>query len=292
MKSSRGEKLFYAINEMFLVVIGLICLAPLIHVMAVSFSSSNAVAAGQVYFWPKQFTTFTYQYILENHKFWTGLYTSALRTVIGTTFNLLLTALIAYPLSKDVSRFRYRTFFSWFVFVPMILNGGLIPTYMLVKEVGLIDSIWALILPMAVPVFYVLVMLNFFRGLPIELEEAAIVDGAGHWRILFTIFVPLSLPAFATIAVYAILQHWNSWFDGLIYMNDPKNYPLMTYLQTAVLRIDWESLTADEAARLAKLGDRAYRSAQMFLGCLPVLMIYPFFQKYFVKGLVLGSVKG
>jgi putative aldouronate transport system permease protein len=229
---------------------------------------------------------------MEAELFWTGLRNSVVRTALGWTVNIFFTVLAAYPLSKSNERFKHRTFFAWFFFLPMIINGGLIPNYILVKELGLIDNILALVLPMAVPVFYVLVMLNFFRNLPIEMEESALLDGASQWRILLKIYIPLSLPAFETITVYVLVMHWNFWFDGLIYMNDPKNYPLMTYLQTAVLNIDWDNLTPDEAERLSQLGGRTYNAAQMFLGAIPIILTYPFLQKYFVKGLVLGGVKG
>lgn len=292
MKASPGERIFYTLNEIFLVIVGVLCFAPLLHVAAVSFSNNSVVAAGQVFFWPVRPTTFAYEYIMQNEMFWKGMVNSIARTLLGTAVNLVFTVLIAYPLSKSVSRFKHRTMFAWFFFIPMIVNGGLIPNYILINQLKMIDRIWALVLPSGVPIFYILVMLNFFRDLPVEIEESALIDGAGQWRILLQLYIPLSTPALATITVFAVIGHWNSWFDGLIYMNDPKNYPLMTYLQTAVLNIDWDNLTASEAAQMSKLGDRTYKSAQMFLGCLPVLLTYPFLQKYFVKGLVLGGVKG
>ena len=292
MKYTRGEKIFYHFNTLFLVMLAIFCLAPLVHVMAISFSANEMVVTGHVLFWPLKFTAGAYEYLLNNSLFWKGLTNSIVRVVLGIAMNLFLTLLAAYPLSKETSRFRQRTVYAWYFFIPMILSGGLIPTFILVNEVHLIDSIWALILPGAVPIFYVLLLLNFFRGLPAEIEEAALIDGANQWTILFGIMVPLSLPALATITVYAILGHWNSWFDGLIYMSDPNHYPLMTYLQTAVLQKDMTNMTQEEIEKLTILGDRTYKAAQIFLGSLPVIITYPFFQKYFTKGLVLGSVKG
>jgi len=292
MKATRGEKIFYAVNSVFLVLVAFLCLMPLVHIFAISLSSNTAVTTGRVTFWPVDFSATAYTYILENSMFWTSMGTSVVRVVLGLAVNLLLTVTCAYPLSKSNQRFRARTVYAWFFFIPMILNGGLVPTFFLVKEMKLLNSIWALILPSAVPVFYILIMLNFYRTLPEELEEAAIVDGAGQWKILTKIILPLSLPSLATISVYSILAHWNSWFDGMIYMNTPLKYPLMTYLQTTVLQIDLSKLTPEEAQRMATLGSRSFKSAQIFLACVPVLFTYPFFQKYFVKGMVLGSVKG
>jgi putative aldouronate transport system permease protein len=199
---------------------------------------------------------------------------------------------LAYPLSKEVKTFRIRTYLAWFVVFTMLFNGGLIPTYMIVRETHLLNSIWSLVIPGAVPVFDVLLMLNFFRGLPKEMEEAALIDGAGHWTILFNIYLPLSLPALATIGLFATVGHWNEWFSAMIYMNSPEKYPLQTYLRTVIIEQDLNQLDPGDAIRqLQDLSLRTTRSAQIFLGALPILMVYPFLQKYFVKGIVLGSVK-
>ena len=265
-----------------MILLGILCFAPLLHIFAVSFSSSASVAANEVTFWPRRFSTIAYRYAMSADLFWSGLYNSFVRTGLGVVMSLFFTVIVAYPLSKDSKRFRHRTLFAWFFFLPMIINGGLIPNYILIKELGLLDNILALVLPMALPVFYILVMLNFFRNLPGEMEESALMDGASQWRILFQIYVPLSLPAMATIAVYILAMHWNSWFDGLIYMNDPNNYPLMTYLHTAVLN----------TYSRYQVSSRTNNAAMMFLGATPIILTYPFLQRYFVKGLVLGGVKG
>ena len=174
----------------------------------------------------------------------------------------------------------------------MLFNGGLVPNYLLVKELGLLNSIWALVLPGAVPVFSIILMLNFYREIPEEMEDAAFVDGASHWRILFQVYVPLSLPAVATISLFAIVAHWNSWFDGLIYMKGDR-YPLQTYLQTIVAAFQNASiLNNTELMRLANLNDRSVKAAQLIIGALPILLVYPYLQKYFVSGIKLGGVKG
>ena len=178
----------------------------------------------------------------------------------------------------------------------MLFVPSMIPSFIVVQNLGLIDTIWALVLPGALPIFNMVVMLNFFRNLPKELEEAALIDGAGHWTILWRIFVPLSTPSIATITLFCIVNHWNAWFDGMIYMNRPENYPLQSYLQSIV--VTPESIMqvmnpTDEMARLLlSLSNQTARAAQLFVATITVLVAYPFLQKYFTTGLVMGSVKG
>ena len=292
MPVSKGEKIFNVINSIFLVAVALFCLAPMVYMLAVSLSDNAQVVAGNVTFWPKKFTTATYEYLLGYQAFWKSMGISVVRTALSLVFTLTLTVLSAYPLSKSPKKFYGRSIFAWYFFIPMLINGGLIPTYMIISRLGLIGSLWALILPSAVTVFYVMLLLNFFRGLPEELEEAALLDGAGQWTILFRVFLPLAPPALATIAVYCSLAQWNEWFNGIIYMKTPSQYPLMSYLQATVLNVDMESLSAEEQQKMASIGSDTYQAAQLFIAALPMLCIYPFMQKYFTKGLVMGSVKG
>jgi len=198
----------------------------------------------------------------------------------------------AYPLSKKSDVFRARKIYVWIFFFTMLFNGGLVPTFLVVYYTGILDSIWALVIPGAVNTWNIILMLNFFRSMPVELEEAAFLDGASHWNILWRIFVPLSKPAIATITLFTIVGHWNAWFDGLLYMRKSYNYPLQTYLQS-LLTIDISRfLTQEQQNIVAKLSPKTIRSAQVFIAAFPVLCVYPFLQKYFTKGLVLGSVKG
>ena len=292
MPVSKGEKIFNVINSIFLVAVALFCLAPMVYMLAVSLSDNAQVVAGNVTYWPKKFTTATYEYLLGYQAFWKSMGISVVRTALSLVFTLTLTVLSAYPLSKSPKKFYGRSIFAWYFFIPMLINGGLIPTYMIISRLGLIGSLWALILPSAVTVFYVMLLLNFFRGLPEELEEAALLDGAGQWTILFRVFLPLATPALATIAVYCSLAQWNEWFNGIIYMKTPSQYPLMSYLQATVLNVDMESLSAEEQQKMASIGSDTYQAAQLFIAALPMLCIYPFMQKYFTKGLVMGSVKG
>jgi putative aldouronate transport system permease protein len=292
MKVSLGEKTFYILNTIFLLTAAFLCLAPMLHILAVSLSHSAAVTAGRVSFWPVEFTLNSYEYIVKNQIFWRSMFNSVLRVIFGVSVNLICSCLAAFPLSRESGAFKFRTIYAWFFFIPMVLNGGLIPTYMVIMQTKLLGTFWSLIIPGAVPVFYILVLLNFFRGIPKELEDATLMDGGNHWHMLTMVFLPLSTPALATIAVFAILGHWNSWFDGLIYLNNVNQFPLLSYLQSAVISYDPNKLSDSELMKLAQLSNRSFKAAQIFVAALPVMLCYPFLQKYFTKGLIIGSVKG
>jgi putative aldouronate transport system permease protein len=283
---------FSVVNTSFLILVSLLCVLPLVHVVAVSFSSSAATAAGYVKLWPVDFTLASYSYTASRGAFWQSMLVSLERIAIGTPLNLLLTILVAYPLSKESHMFRFRIVYAWIFFIPMLFHGGLIPWYSTIKQYNLLDSIWALILPHAVPIFSVVLLLNFFRELPKELEEAALIDGASHWTTLWKIYVPVSKPALATLALFSMVEHWNSWFDGLLLMGDPAHYPLQSYIQTIVIQQNMANMSRDDLLNLALISDRTLKASQIFLGSLPIILAYPFLQKYFVKGIVLGSVKG
>ena len=208
------------------------------------------------------------------------------------TRNLLLTILIAYPLSKGSRGFRFRNAYAWYFVLTMLFSGGLIPWYMTIKLTGIIDTFWAMILPGAVPVFNVILLLNFFKSLPDEIDQAAQIDGAGRWQALWRIAVPLSAPAVATLTLFCIVTHWNAWFDGLILMNRPEHYPLQSYLQTVIVNRDLSLVTAQDLLNWSEVSDRTSKAAQVFVAVVPVLLVYPFLQKYFAEGIVMGSVKG
>ncbi|MBP1976990.1 carbohydrate ABC transporter permease [Cohnella thailandensis] len=203
---------------------------------------------------------------------------------------MLLTLLIAFPLSKE-SVLKFRTGYVWYFVFTMLFSGGMIPGYLIVKNLGLIDSIWALVLPGAVPIFNVVLMLNFFRGLPKELEEAAFMDGAGYLTSLFRIYAPLSLPVLATTGLFTIVTHWNTWFDGLIFMNSMQHYPLSTYLQTVVVNMNLGSMSLEQLQQFQVVNQQNAKAAQVFLSIVPIMAIYPFLQKYLVQGMVIGGVK-
>lgn len=287
-----SRKMTTILLYVLLALISLACALPLINVLAVSFSSNSYATAGLVKLWPRGFTLSPYHFVLGKPDFLRSMGTSVQRVIYGVSLNMLLTVLIAYPLSMESTRFRYRTAYAWYFVFTTLFAGGLIPSYILVMKLHLLNKIAALVLPGAVPVFNVVLLLNFFRSLPKELSEAAFIDGAGHFKTLWKVYIPLSAPALATITLFAIVGHWNEWFYGLIYMNNPSHYPLSSYLQTVVVNRDLNSLNlTQELQLLQNLSDRTVKAAQIFLGALPVLIVYPFLQRYFMTGIVLGSVK-
>jgi len=291
---TRGERIFAVLNGVLLLGLGFLCVLPLIHVFSVSLSSSAAASSGIVKLWPVDLTVSSYDFIVKKPAFLAALRVTLLRVLIGMVVNMVLTVLTAYPLSKETRAFGMRTFYAWYLFVTMLFGGGLIPWYMTIRATGLLDTVWALVIPAAVPVFHVILLLNFFRSLPKELEESAFIDGAGHLRVLSSIYLPLSPAALATITLFTVVGHWNAWFDGIILMNSPAKYPLQSYLQTIVIAQNLlQNIQSTEQWRIiAQVSDRTAKAAQIFLGALPILLVYPFLQRYFTKGIVLGSVKG
>jgi len=291
IRPSVPYQVFQVCNYALLACISLLCVLPLLHILALSLSSAGAASSGKVLFWPLEFSLTSYQVILGKPEFLRSLGITLQRIGLGLPINLALVVLTAYPLSKERERFRLRTVYAWIFVFTMLFGGGLIPTYMTVKETGLLGTIWALVIPSALGVFNVVLLLNFFRGLPKELEEASFMDGAGHWTTLFRIFIPLSMPAIATITLLTIVGHWNAWFDGMIYMMNPEQYPLSTYLQKMIVFPDFKNLRTEDILLMTQISERTVRAAQIFLGSIPILLIYPYLQKHFVKGIVLGSVK-
>lgn len=291
MKKSLGRRLFLGCNLVFLALLSLMCLMPILHILSISFSSGSAASAGKVLLWPVEFTPAAYQNVFGKPEYLRAFWVTVQRVVLGTAISMFLTILTAYPLSKETHQFGMRTFYAWIFVFTILFNGGLIPWYMTIKAVGLIDSIWALVLPGAVQVFNIILLLNFYRNLPKELEESSRIDGAGHFTTLWKIYAPLSLPALATTGLFTIVWHWNSWFDGMILMNHPDHYPLQTFLQSIIIKMDLRFLKSQDIELMQKLSDRTSKAAQIFVAAFPILVIYPVLQRFFIKGIVMGSVK-
>ncbi|MGI2293834.1 carbohydrate ABC transporter permease [Paenibacillus sp. GXUN7292] len=282
-------KVFYAFNIALLSVLAILCILPLINVLAISFSSRYAIDSNLVTLWPVEFTWEAYLKTLQNDHFARAMGITLERTLLGTALSMLFTIITAFPLSKPDMVFKGRTIYAWVFLFTMLFSGGLIPSYILIQELGLMNSIWALVLP-PINIFNILLLLNFFRGIPKELEEAAFIDGAGYFRSLVNVYVPLSLPALTTLSLFFMVGHWNSWFDGMLYMTDMKQWPLSTLMRTIVVELDFTKITMDPA-EMRLLSERSVKGAQIFISILPIILVYPFLQKYFVKGLVMGSMK-
>lgn len=287
---TNSYRLFSFVNYLVLGLLGLCCILPFIHVLAVSLSGKAPANANLVGLWPIDFTLDAYSKTLDNENFTIALWMAIKRTAFGTGVGMILIFLAAYPLSKEETVFRGRTIYAWMFVFTMLFAGGLVPSYILIMNLGLMNSIWALVLPGAVNVWLVILMLNFFRTIPRELEEAALIDGANHFRTMVSVFLPLSTPAIATLSLFTMVGHWNAWFDGLIYISDNKKYPLSTFLQTIIVQMDFSRMNV-RPEDMANLSERTVKAAQIFIGALPILLVYPLLQKYFVKGIVLGAVK-
>lgn len=297
IRETNARKVFLVVDYIILTVLALSCILPFINLLAISFSDKTAVAANEVGFLPIGFNTAAYSFILSNAAFGKALVITIFRAIIGVAINLLLIIMTAYPLSKRKKDFHLRNIFSWYFVITILFNGGLIPTYMVVKYTGALDNFWALILPGGLSVFNMLVVMNYMRSLPGELLEAAYMDGAGHVQTLVKVVLPVSLPTLATVTLFSFVGHWNSWFDGMIYMKTVDKYPLQTYLQTVVINPEafFRNATnvSEELANYMNLVNaRTTNAAQLFLATVPILCIYPFLQRYFTTGLVMGSVKG
>ncbi|MBQ8095184.1 MAG: carbohydrate ABC transporter permease [Clostridia bacterium] len=287
-----SSRLFVVCNYLLMTFLSLSCLIPLIHILAISLSDSAAATGGLVILWPVNFTLESYAYVARRAAFWHSMLVSVFRVLVGVGLNMVFCVVCAYPLSKDKDQFHMRTFYAWYFFLTMLVSGGLIPLYMVIRQTGLMGTFWALVIPGAVPVYNIILLLNFFRQTPRELEEAAIIDGASQWRIMWQIYVPTSTAALATVALLSTVYHWNEWFNGILYMKTPDQYPLQSYLRTIVIDMKLTNMGANDWQALALVSDKTVKCAQIFLASLPILATYPFLQRYFVKGMVLGSVKG
>ncbi len=288
---TKAYKVFSVVNLCFALLVGVVCLLPMIHMLAVAFSGKAPAQANLVGLIPKDFTLDAFAKTLSNRNFGMSLLISVERTALGLVFFLVFSILTAYPLSKSDKEFKGRSIYLWFFVFTMFFGGGLVPTYILITKLKLVNSIFALVLPGAVNVWSIILLINFFRGIPKELEESATMDGAGRLRVLWSIVLPLSTPVLATLSLFTMVGHWNSWFDGMIYNTDINQYPLATLLQIIVVQEDFTKITADPK-HMADISNRTVKSAQMFIAALPILMVYPFLQKHFVSGIVVGAVKG
>ena len=283
-------KVFYYFNLALLIGVSILCILPMIHIFAVSLSGKSAAESNLVTFFPIDFNLESYARTFENDNFTNAIWISVMRAIAGTVLSMAVTVTAAFSLSRSSVEFKARVFYVWFFLVIMIFDAGLVPNYLLIQQLGLVNSFWVLILPGLVNVWNMILMMNFFRVLPKELDEAAIVDGASTFRILFSVYLPISLPAIATISLFTMVGHWNSWFDGMLYLRSQDQWPLATLLQTIVVVQDF-SKTGITPEDMAMLSNRSVKSAQIFIAMLPILAVYPFLQRFFVKGIVLGAVK-
>lgn len=279
----------------FLFLLLLITIAPVLHVISMSFSSSMAIDRGRVGLLPIEPTVKSYKMILDAGKVPRSFLNSVYYTVLGTAINLIMTTLTAYPLSKK--NLPLRGFYMTLIIITMFFGGGLIPSFLLVRSLRMYNTVWALVLPGAISSMNMIIMRTFFEGIPAELEESAHLDGANDFRILIRIILPLSTASIATIGMFYAVGHWNSWFSANIYLRESSKFPLQLILREIIMQNQMARELAEQG-NLAALEDAGYVSveglkyATLVISIVPMLMIYPFVQKYFVKGVLIGSLKG
>lgn len=288
-KQSLPRRVFIVFNYCFCILIAFLCLMPVLHILALSFSGKDAIYAGRVTFLPVDFTPGSYTYVLRNEQFFISYRTTFVRCLLGLAVGMSLTITAAYPMSLKKTAFPARGFFVCFFMGAMVFSGGMIPLYLVVKATHILNTIWSLILPCALSIGNVILMMNFMKSLPEGLSESAFIDGAGHLKTLVFIILPLSLPSLATISLFVIMQHWNAWFDGMVYVTNAQLKPLQTFMRSII--VDEALISSDLEALLVNMTRDGSNSAMIFLALLPIMCIYPFFQKYFAKGIVRGSMK-
>ena len=296
-RESFGSKAFDVINVALMCILVIIFIYPLLNVIAISFSDYKNIAAGSVTVYPKGFNTSSYMYVLKDKFVYIGYRNTIAYAVVFTILNLLLTSLIAYPLSKK--GYVGSKFTTIFLTITMFFNGGLIPTYILMNNLNLIDTFWVMVIPGTVSAYNCFLFRTFFNNIPHELSESAYLDGASDIRILWKIILPLSKPLLATFALFAIVGVWNSWFDGLLYLNDQNRYPLQLVLRNYLFVIDNNQLqqqagvaTSANPLMSRQIDPKGIRMAMVVVTMFPIMMTYPYFQKYFMKGVMIGAIKG
>jgi len=290
-KANLSSVLFDSFINLILALVLLVTLYPFLHVASVSLSDPYAVMQNRVSFYPVGFNLNSYKSVLSNPYIWISYKNTIVYTVVGTCVNMVMTTTMAYSLSK---KYLFgRKFFSVFTIFTLFFNGGIIPNYILINKLGLIDSMWALILPIAIGTWNLMVMRTYFEGLPSEIEESAAIDGCNPLQVLVKIVLPVSKPILATITLFYAVWHWNMYFSPLIYLNDKEKYPIQIFLQQIL--ITGETSFANTVVSIEDthlLISDTVKYATIIVAILPIIIVYPFLQKYFIKGVLIGSVKG
>lgn len=290
--NSIGYKIFRVVNVIIMLLIVALTFIPFLNIIAQSFSSEAAISAGEVFLFPKGFNVDTYKAVMANERFWIHYRNTLLYTVLGTAFAMIVTTTLAYVLSKPSTKLKGRKFWIGFAVFTMFFSGGIIPTYILYsRTLGITNTIWAVILPGVLSIYNMLIMKSFFEAMPDSLEEAAAIDGMSTYGIFLKIILPLSKPVLATMVLFYAVAYWNSWFQAFMYLDDWKLYPITLFLRNLI-----SGATATGEAAAGAASDMTQiasniRSVAMFLSVLPIILVYPFVQKYFVSGIMLGSVK-
>lgn len=292
MRESKTDYTFNIFNYVFLSIVAMLVIYPLVFVVSASFSNPEYVISGEMWLWPKEFTLDAYEKVFKNQDIINGFVNTLKYTVFGTILNVIMTILAAYPLSRR--DLKGRGFIMAFIVFTIFFSGGLIPTYLLIRDLGMLNTFWVMVIPNAVAVWNIIIMRTFFQALPHELEESAMIDGCGNFRILWSIVLPLSFPVIAVMVLFYSVGHWNSYFQALIYLQDQEKFPLQLILRQILIQGQTDDMveTTSESFLAQQLSVEGLKYAVLIVANLPMLMLYPFLQRYFVKGVMVGSLKG
>jgi len=287
---SVGEKIFTIVNYIILIGLGLVTLYPFIHVTCIAFSTQAEAMRPGLHLWPREIDTSSFELILGADDIWNAYYNTIYRTILGTFLSVLTTGMGAYALSKKY--LPLRNIFLGAILFTMYFSGGIIPSYLLIRGLGLLNNRWSMILPSLVWGYNLIVMKNFFQNIPESLEESARIDGASDFIIFIKIIVPLSMPVIATIALWMAVYHWNAYFDNLMYINDKSKYVLQRMIRGLIVSANMYYSDISALNETSNIWPESLKSATILVSTVPILLVYPFVQKYFVKGVMIGAIKG
>lgn len=293
-KESIGSRIFDLVNICIMLLLCVVMLYPFLNVIAVSLSNSEHILRGDITIFPKGFNISGYSYIFRDPFLYSGYVHSIIYAAGSTLFMLTFTSLMAYPLT--INEFVAKKFLAIFLVITMFFSGGMIPSYLLIRSLNLLDTYWVMIIPGCISAFNVLLFRSFYQSIPTDLRESAVIDGANDIQILSKIFLPLSKPLLATFALFGIVGSWNGWFEALIYLNDENKYPLQLILRKYLFTLSFEAGSGTSAMQAMlsqmKMDPKNIQMAIVVIAIFPIMLIYPFLQKYFVKGVMIGAVKG
>lgn len=290
---SFSDRTFGVFTYVIITLMTLLCLLPLLHMVALSFSDKEAVYAGRVGIWPMGFNLEAYKMILSDQQYFRSFGVSVARVVVGTIYNIITTVLFAFPLAHEKKQWPSRNLYMLFMlFTMMFGNGGLVPWYFTIKKVGMLGTFWALVIPGGVAFGHVILLMNAMRNLPKSLRESAELDGAGYMSLLFRIYLPLTIPTLAVIVLYCVVGHWNEFFAARILIKKMEQLPLQSYIYSLrMTETHLSTLRTTELMKLETLSGRAFDAAKIVVATVPILLIYPVIQRFFVGGITLGAVK-
>ncbi len=288
-KLTAGDRIFYLVDYLLIGLVICITLYPFLFILSASISETGALGRGEVWLLPIGLNLEAYKLVMNDPKIWSGYYNTIWFVGIGTTINILMTTLTAYPLSRK--KFGARNVLMMFIAFTMFFSGGLVPSYLLVKTLGMINTRWAIVIPAAISTYNLIIMRTFFESIPESIHESATIDGCPEFKILLRIFLPLSLPVMAVMVLFYAVAHWNSYFSAMIYLNDEDKYPLQLWLRKILIQYEQNDILHDITEGRDVVG-QSVRYATIIVSTVPILLVYPFLQKYFVKGVMIGAIKG